>query len=497
MPNQVNISSSPLEALDLPRAAAQITNEPLDRLPPLLSERSLSEAPQLLAEHTASVFQAGYFPGVETITMPRAGFVPRPVSLMCAPSRVLYRALVQGISGELDTSPRSPERMSDHYDFGEPSGPGQGYYLVEFDIASCYEYIRHDDLRREAVFVTLKPEHVEAITSFLDGIYPGVAGLPQLLWDSDVLAELVLDSISRALTREGWHLSRIADDFRIVAHTWPDANLAIERGAELSRSWGLVLSTLKTGVYGAGTLWGRKEEVEAYIQEYFRSAEEDLTDYDVVGGDYEEGLVVVPPEKEDALRAAMRRVLEDWHQGQAEHPTLNFAAAGHAVSVLIGDAERLGDDLLADLVFKQPLRLGIVCHYMISRDEPSENWSTLARLVKSGRLSPWAKIWLFDVAAALPADGTDSQRTVVDWVSAQTQDPHEVVRCQAAWVLAKHQAITSEELARLYADASSLTHPGLAACVGALDPGGETNLWDSVRKHDPLARAASAWASGQ
>ncbi len=71
-------------------------------------------------------------------------------------------------------------------------------------------------------------------------------GFPQLSSVSDVLADIYIDPMRRALSRAGFAVWCFADDFRVACSDFQSALEAIEVADHAARDLGLVLNELKT-----------------------------------------------------------------------------------------------------------------------------------------------------------------------------------------------------------------------------------------------------------
>ena len=94
-------------------------------------------------------FEAGHTIPSETLTMPRKWFGPRPVTIFPVTANAMYAALVGELRTDLPPESRSSENWLGHQSFGGTQSENDADYLVEFDIASCYEYIDHATLQAE------------------------------------------------------------------------------------------------------------------------------------------------------------------------------------------------------------------------------------------------------------------------------------------------------------------------------------------------------------
>ena len=225
---------------------------------------------------------------------------------------------------------------------------------------------------------------------------------------------------------------------------------------------GLVLASDKTNVWKATTLAARRVDANEFLQEYFAKAETALTTIEFLFGGYGiEDVIEVPPGDEETVKEALRRIFEDWYTQQAADLPHHSQYLPASLRILAGAEERLPNNWLIELVFRQPLRLENVCSYLMARQEPTENWQTLSELAEMKRQSPWAKLWLLYVAAAQPRDEAKAVTDFDAWAGLQIVDRHEVVRSQAAWYLTiSPRSIGPNQLGVLYREASNFDSPG-------------------------------------
>ncbi len=357
-----------LKKLPLSDAAKDVTDGHLDRFPPLIMDKCLSGSMSTLVPVLVARFSGGTSVHNETLTMPRRGFSPRPVTITDPATRVLYTALVTWLGAELPNT-KGTEDWQRHEKFGAMEDPWGPEYLVEFDIASCYEYIEHQRLRNELILRTSDTRHVEPCVELLGELYPKGRGLPQLSRASDALAYTYLEILERAMLRTGEAVSRFADDFKIRTATWESATALIEVAAEEARRLGWILAADKTHVWKRRTIVARRDQEERFLNEYFKEAQQALTTIDfLMGGGYGWDVVEVPPDSEVTVREALRRIFEAWYRQEtatdAEHgPSIHAQYLPAALALLASAPERLPDEWLLELVFRQPLRLEGVCNY--------------------------------------------------------------------------------------------------------------------------------------
>jgi RNA-directed DNA polymerase len=491
----MKITMSSFNDLELSDAATRVTTGTFDRFPSLVMDRCLSGAQSLLIEHVISSFGAGHRVNSETLTIPRRGFGPRPVTITSPVVRVVYSALVESLSSDLPTDARGSDSWEYHEKFGGPdSSVVATDYLVEFDIASCYEYIDHEQLRDELLLRTMNVGMVQYVTELLHEISGRDRGLPQLSSDSDVLADAYLEIIERDILRSGFQVSRFADDFKIPAADWGAATGIIEDAAEIARRLGLILSTEKTNIRKADTIAEAKRKELEFFATYFAEATSALRTIDFLWAGYGDTQILqIEPEQEDVIREALMRIFKDWYEAQPSDKPLHASFLPPALGIL-GDADdRIPDDWLSEAIFRRPIRLDSVCNYLLARPEMDKNWISLDRIMSMPRQSPWAKIWLLNLADRLGAIEGSSEASVQEWAKQQLADRHEVVRSEAAWFLASCNGVNQEDLTRIYRGASSLTRPAVAAACARLDVPESSGLMKAIKQDGKLTSAAVDW----
>lgn len=334
-----------------------------------------------------------------------------------------------------------------------------------------------------------------------------------MLEASDRLADAYLDIVDRNLMRSGYQLHRFADDVRVLADEWDEANTIIEDAAEYGRSLGLILSSAKTGIRRRDVLDGREDEAFNLLKEYLEQVTADLSEILIVTGPYGSAeFDVEDPDDAEALSETYAKILGEWHEGFRESQDLGRPLSlppgltshiNTALASAVTRPQALGVDLLEDLVFHDPARLENVCRYLLDRRSSRKSTRRLGRsllraLTGMGRQSPWAKLWILHASAGadgLPADAAE-------WVDQQVLDSHEVVRAEAAWTAACHGRLETESLADCYARASEITMPALSAAAARQQSVAEAEdaeplsrqVVAAIRNDGPLNKEAYAWA---
>lgn len=492
-----------LKKLDVAKHVNDIVNDRFDRFPSLILDRCLSDCVDKLVEHTVSMFRSGHPLVSEILTMPRRGFGPRPVIVTPPSVRAMYAGLLSLLSDDLPGNTRSLERWEAHSRFGRPDeSSGKPEYLVDIDIASCYEYIEHSNLMDELIMRTSDVPTAESLVELLGCITSRSRGLPQLSKSSDTLADAYLEIVERQLLRSGYEVSRVADDFKITAADWGTANAVIEEAAEHARNVGLVLSTEKTTIRKAATILQQETEEKAFLTAHFHAAQEGLTITDFFFVDYgviEEGTVVPKSDDEVVIAEAFREIVREWYEGREDDQPLHARFLARALVWLADVPGRLADEWLQEIVFRQPIQLESVCRYLLTRceHEVRDTWLTMDILTSMRRQSPWAKIWLLHVANQIPSERSCTESEVRDWARRQLNDKHEVVRAEAAWFLSRFNDVDSHTLGGLYSRATSLTRPALAATCGRGGFPAKSGVVKALTQDNKLTRAAHQWGESQ
>lgn len=411
----------------------------------------------------------------------------------------MYDTLVNELRATLPPESRTPENWASFRVFGLPDSSDSPKYVVTIDIASMYEYVDHEVLRRELLIQSQDVLTVEATMQLLSEAFGFARGLPQMMTSSDLLADVYLGILERALLRQGHPVARYADDFKVLVADWATANQVIEHAAEVARGIGLILSSEKTSINKTAKMADDEIVLQAIFDKYFALAQLDLTTFDDLMDWYGEPTPVAElPDDQSAAEEAFRRVLGDWTKRGRRSKLPNRLVAKSLWSLQRAPG-RLSDKILTQLVFLEPLKLSSVILYLRERsDEPPAHWRSVSKLVAMERQSPWAKLWLLNFIATLPYDDSSKHaRRSQRWTENQLIDDHEVVRAEAAWALARWGALTQAGLERLFSSATSITRPGLAAAWGRTGARPDHDLARAIVGSSPLVRYAFEWGADQ
>lgn len=492
-------------------AAGETTTTDLDHFPALIIYRCLAapSARQALVDAARASIQLAAPGTAEVVAMPRRTFGARPVEVLSPVSRTVLSALVSALDPALAEATRVRGAWRAHRDFGRS---GTHSHVVELDFASCYELIDHEDLRRELLIRSFDLNTVDALMALLRGLGHRGRGLPQMLGSSDRLADTYLSVLDRRLLRAGYSLNRFADDIRVLASNWEEANDVIELAAEGGRSLALVLSASKTSVWLTQNLDDHEAAAAQVVEGYVAQVTDTVgPGVAVDGGPYSERVEPLPPETAVAIQQAYWQLLHDWRKNfdsrrkSAVRETRNLD--GHiasALTALIEHPENLSLELLDDLVFDDATRFEPVSKYVLarhrSRSKP-EARRALGRLAATRRQGPWAKLWILHLTEEFGSGTRAIPKQVREWLPQQLEDAHEIVRAQAAWVLATRGGLLDSHLKKIYPRATDVSSAALAAAAarqnrvatssGSLDKG----LVGAIRDDGRLNMEAHKWGA--
>ncbi|MEU0877808.1 reverse transcriptase domain-containing protein [Lentzea sp. NPDC005914] len=495
--------------LEIESAASRAIKHGIEHFPPLMSDICLTDAAQVISDQAEARLEDGYLLSSEVVAYPRKSFGIRPVLVAPLTARAVYGAAVRKVQSWLPEPSRANGNWDKHKEFGLKS---ESSHVVEFDIASCYEYVDHARLREELAMRTSNAGLASLITGYLSEVQGRAHGLPQFSYESDLLADTYLNILDRRLHRGQFVTSRFADDFKILASSFDEASEIIELCSEYARDLCLVLSTEKTRVMKKSTL-KRRYIPDAKVREpYFKDAENArraakrffFSGYGDV--DVDDDSEIDPDELE---YTAYHSIVADWaeaavdrNEAKTKKVRLRAKTKGdrlqglipEALSVLRSDPTPVDPDFLRLVVYDNIARLESVVKYIVAHPDGADYWHLIHEFTEQRRQSPWLKLWIIYAANQLASDLFNShEAAVIDWIGEQIEDRHELVRAEAAWVLAEHERISVAELLGLYQAATELTRPLLAATV-AIDSKASGQAIGSLQGDGRLMSEAIKWA---
>lgn len=491
----ISTTTKIVSELPLWKSANFVADTPFTELPALISERAVGDDVGALVEQTSQELNSKFLPTMEYIPMPKEKYGNRPLAVLSPQSRVVMEAICTSMETVLPVKSRDSS-------FGKFELFGTGdtdSYLVDIDIASCYEYIDHERLFDELVLRGGNAERIDLLRQFQESLFGRGLGLPQGVEASHWLSDVYLEIVERNIGRHGLGIYRYADDFRIIVNSTKEAYDSIQLAVEECRQVYLAVSERKIKIRPAAEVLNELKQQQSLFQQYVDNAYEDLTDFIDAGSDYgTSGHVELPPEEEDVDFSAISTILRDWGNEEFQEVANQWSAAGAiALSRAKNMDERIDNQLLDQLVSSNPVRLRRVMDYVRSRidyrDENAENWSLINSLSRHEHSSPWQKVWLLSTSGLVPAVQNDDFDDVMDYAVSQLEDPHEVVRAEAAWLLAKNSKIKYNKFYEIYLDSSSVTNIGLRAVAGKMAGYSSPHAFKYFKGQNKVASAAFEW----
>jgi len=135
-----------------------------------------------------------------------------------------------------------------------------GYpWVVDADLKSYFETIRHDRLMKEVSKSIADSRILDLIHGFLKQqiledlqLWTPETGSPQGAVISPLLSNIYLHEVDKAMKEAGYKMVRYADDFVILCKSQTEAEAALARVAELVKERGLTLHADKTSLVDTG-----------------------------------------------------------------------------------------------------------------------------------------------------------------------------------------------------------------------------------------------------
>lgn len=482
--------ASVVAKLDLSKAAKLVTTKSLTDLPRLISDKALENAQGNLAKQTKAELLTGLIPSVELVSMPKQSFGNRPLAVLSPQTRVVLEALVALLEESLPASSRE-NNFQEFEAFGTDDPKA---WLVDFDIAACYEFIDHNVLAGELILQGGNSEAVGITRRTLSAVHGRQIGLPQGVASSHRLSDAYLDVIERRLTRHGYIVGRYADDFRVIAHSRKEAFQVIDIAMEEARRVHLALAEQKIHVRKATEIAADIKKRSGLSEEYTKRVYGDLTKTTLIKIGYDDWEIELQePDKEDVDFAAIKQLLSDWGDPDKERSRAMSYAGTLALSGANSLDERIPNEILASIVDKEPVRLRKVMEYLLTRPDEADNWSLLKEISTQERSTPWHKIWLFSTASNLGSNDSPEKTEFLEFASRQLNGSHEAVRVEAAWLLAVNESLSSQEVQSLYAKASRTSQIGLSAVAGRVSRTSDGKTDKAIRNDSALNTCAFGW----
>lgn len=184
----------------------------------------------------------------------------RPLGIPCVSDRVCQQAIYQVLSPiyEVSFSPRSfgfrPGRKAHHAIAAAIQDGKEGFrHVVDADIASFFDRLDHKVVMSHVCAKIADGRVLRLIEAFLkagiseDGIISiPTEGSPQGGVISPLIANIVLDSLDKAIENRGWRFVRYADDFLVLTRSAKEATEALNYIKEVLEGLKLSLHETKT-----------------------------------------------------------------------------------------------------------------------------------------------------------------------------------------------------------------------------------------------------------
>lgn len=192
-------------------------------------------------------------------SLPKAEGGARRLTLLALPDRIAQTAAVQVLTPLLDVELadtsfgyRPNRSLADALERVRALRR-QGYgWVVDADIETCFERIRHDRLVERLRDSIADRRLMRLIELWLAAFADGARGLPQGAPLSPLLCNLALDPVDQGLAQGPGRLVRFADDLLILCRSQGEAKAARRQLAALLNRQGLRLHPGKTRIASFG-----------------------------------------------------------------------------------------------------------------------------------------------------------------------------------------------------------------------------------------------------
>jgi hypothetical protein len=449
-------------------------------LPPLWGDLALIGHEAAVVDWFKSLIRRDFAVQQEDLLLARKlGRGARPLSLLGLQERLLYRGSVALVESTAGVS--RGRNFEDYGIFQRAPLQIEGCrYVFKADIAAYYQYIDHERLVDEVVAQTGDDLAASVAVEVLRNATGRSYGLPQLNTSSDVLAEIYIEPMYRALLRSGFEAFRFADDFRVACRTYAEALGAWEAADGAARELGLVLNELKTSTrradrYESDLTALHDQELQLFQDldieeledvEYFGDDESDVTSL-LDEEEFEEGDIANSSEEthitQEAPRhtqiVAARTVLESWRndgteaESRDENAQIGTALLRRSLQVLGNAKETDALPHVAPLLVYVPSLTPTIAKYLIQCSESSRRQvlGTLDEVLQSRVINAWQATWMAYVAGAMPRTGrvrrsTSNSNTNVEWLRAQTQSSSPALAAEAILALARRRLTSVEQV---------------------------------------------------
>ena len=265
-------------ALSAVRIADVVSDLLPDRFGDYLTPRHFDA---VAAAARADVDTASYEPTpVHRLDVPKAGGGERPAAALRYVDRLVYAALSEGCSPQIEAALGSTDQVLwPRGEFTEKRWVQlEGFvasidtpYVLSVDIASFYESIRHQVLADQLLRVGSDEKVVDALRSWLGVVTGKDRGLPQGLRASDRLASIVLSPVDAELRKRRVPFVRHGDDLRVAVATPGEARDVKSLVRATLQELDLLVNDDKTRWLRQETYMEPRTDVSEAVERYFES----------------------------------------------------------------------------------------------------------------------------------------------------------------------------------------------------------------------------------
>lgn len=473
----MQLSAAALAQLKLAEAVAAAAPARGEFFPSRLEAVAAEHDVTRVVEHLEAMLLDGLALGRrEVVWVPRRGVGSRPVPDAAFVTRVVMTALSNRLADHLTplqdaVGLRSLDVQEEgsRRDFEQQVlDDSQAVWVALSDVASFYEYVDHEALRREILEWTSDVSLADATRDLLAEIMARQFGLPQGPRASDLWADLYLNFVDRRLVRLGIRGYRFNDDFLIPVASRDDGERALVLLDSTLRERGLALNHAKGRLVDRDTFAEWVQSLQNRIEEAaFAAAGGPFYEFDperFAGVELREG-------DSDLAREVFEGALE---KSDGEDPYfVRDRLLQKALPVLAKAHDRVVLERLPELVSEWAAHARAVSLYLrsaIGSEIESEMVAAVASQAMRRDIAPWVRGWLLDPLArcdsALP-------EPLPEWLAHWLSNPAEpwFVRGRAALVLAQRQRLPDQEtLGSIFDEAPPQTQADLLAAVLLEEP---------------------------
>ncbi len=283
------------------------------------------------------------------IDIPKDSLLSRPGALPVYEDWVVYTATAVRIARTVESNLISPEEnilFSFRWNEADPVSmfrsrhlPYQAFrsrslelaewspYTLVADIASYFEHIALDVLKAQLLSLGSDEADVDFLVDNLLSHWTHASGrgIPQGPWASSYVANVLLDSIDKAMLQYGYTYIRYVDDMRVFCNSTAEARQAVLHLIKLARDLGLSIQAAKTRIFSSNVATELLQGFEHRLEELKKETElvdslEDLTGmftFAGYGSVEEEKKDMEDTETDQAALIALRCLFEDVTQEPA------------------------------------------------------------------------------------------------------------------------------------------------------------------------------------